>query len=91
MGAKSKKMDQKGNVNLIAIAVLVLGITAAVFLVVNRTNLFSNASKSTQYKYEQKTIQNSNDLMNASDELDNTDLDSVDAELDQNDADSVEF
>ncbi len=91
MGSNVKKVDQKSNSNLILITLLILGIIAAVFLVINRASLFSQTADPNLYKYEQKVIENSSDLIKASDELDNSNVDSLDTELTQNESDSADF
>ncbi len=78
-----KKKQQKGNLNALIIAALVvLGVVAFVAMHNARPSYLPQ-----EEAQQQTTIENDTDLQKVSDDLDTTNVDSMDAELNQNDAD----
>lgn len=87
MASKNKNLNKKANTTLIIAAILIAGVVAAVYLSLNQTNPFSSASRPPVSLYESSPIQNDDDLMKASRDLDNTNIDDIDNELIKSEAD----
>lgn len=88
------KIDQKGNVQLVIILIIiVVGLVLSVYLVQRRTNIFPKAAAptptytNTNQTTQQSSIKNDSDLLGAASDLDNTDLNTTDSELNQNNSD----
>lgn len=76
---------QRGNMQLVIIVILLVGLMVGVYLVQQRTNILPNASSPSQ------TIQTDGDLMKIASDLDYENVDSLDQQLSQNDNDLNAF
>lgn len=78
-------INQKGQIQLVIAAIVIVGLLVAVYLVQNRTNLLPKAGEpeNTTQLPAPLVIQNDEDLTKVSDELDAIDVDSVNSEAQQ--------
>lgn len=86
--------NQRGNLQLVIIlVVLVVGLILGVYLVQQKTNLLPKAAPATPITQLDQTtsIKNDSDLMQASSDLDNENLNSIDSGLNENNSDATSF
>lgn len=86
--------NQRGNMQLAAVVILIVGVLVGIYLVQQRTNLLPKAASPGRYTYQptpSQNIQNDNDLVKTSNELDDKNIDSLDQQLGQNDNDLNTF
>jgi hypothetical protein len=99
-GLMKMKDNQKGNIQLIAAIVIILGVLVGGYLVSQRTNYLPKAgynsnnwgnsySSKTQSPVTGQAIKNDDQLMQASQDLDNQNLDQLDKDLNQNTSDAA--
>lgn len=82
--------NQKGNISLVVIIVVIVGLLVGVYLVQQTTNLLPRA-KSPGQSPSTQAIQSSSDLTRVGQELDGENLEVIDSQLSQNDSDLNSF
>ena len=82
--------NQKGNTMLIVLVIAVIVLIGG-YLFYKGGTMSSNNQPSQQVQQQSNVIQNDSELMSASGDLDNTNVDSMDSQLNQNTTEASSF
>lgn len=89
---RSRRLNQKGNMQLIVFLIIMVGIIVGVYLVQQRTNFLPKASGPyNAYQNTNQTINNTNDLDKNLNELESIDINQLDKGISENNSDAYSF
>lgn len=90
---RKRRLNQKGNMQLIVVVIIIMAVIIGVYLVQQRTNFLPKASSpaTTSQNTGGQTINNANDLDKNLNELESTDINQLDQGLSENSSDASSF
>lgn len=91
---RKRRLNQKGNMQLIVVVIIIVAVIIGVYLVQQRTNFLPKASSpatTTSQNTGGQTINNANDLDKNLNELESTDINQFDQGLSENSSDASSF
>lgn len=90
---RKRRLNQKGNMQLIVALIIIVAIITGVYLVQQRTNFLPKASSpyNTYQNTSNQTINNPSDLDKTLNELESTDVNQIDQGLNENNSNASSF